>query len=179
MNRIEHNGDTGQDGVLFGRREILKAGAGLAATPLLAGISAAAQAQQRTGATDAVPYRTRAYGTTSATTPIEPIEIRRRALEAHDVLIDVLYCGICHSDIHTVQGYRSTDGSSVVPGHEIIGRVAAIGAAVTKFKVGDIAGVGCMVDSCRTCENCEADREQNCLNGTTFTYGSPDKRGTS
>ncbi|MES2459706.1 MAG: NAD(P)-dependent alcohol dehydrogenase [Armatimonadota bacterium] len=179
MKRIDATGDVRQIGPLLDRREILKAGAGLVAAPILAGIPAGAQAESQTGATNTGPYRTRAYGTTSADRPIGPIEIVRRTLEAHDVLIDVLYCGICHSDIHTVHGHKSQEGSPVVPGHEIIGRVAAIGNAVTKFKVGDIAGVGCMVDSCRTCENCEADREQNCLNGTTFTYGSPDKRGTA
>lgn len=178
MKRIDATENDRQSGPLLDRRELLKAGAGLVAAPLLIGASAAAQARQRTGAAGAGPYLTRAYGATSATSPIGPTQIPRRALEAHDVLIDVLYCGICHSDIHTVHGHRSS-GTAIVPGHEIIGRVAAVGAAVTKFKVGDIAGVGCMVDSCRTCENCEADREQNCVNGTTFTYGSPDKRGTS
>jgi uncharacterized zinc-type alcohol dehydrogenase-like protein len=91
------------------------------------------------------------------------------------VLIDVLYCGICHSDIHAVHGDWGSPNYPRVPGHEIIGRVAGVGNAVTKFRVGDIAGVGCMVDSCGECENCLADREQNCLNGTTFTYDAPDK----
>src|SRR4051812_37714762 len=83
-------------------------------------------------------------------------------------------CGICHSDIHSVNGDWSKPNVPVVPGHEIIGRVAAVGDKVTKFKIGDIGGVGCMVNSCRTCENCRADREQNCLKGTTFTYDAPD-----
>lgn len=124
------------------------------------------------------PFTAKAYGAKSPTSPLEPMEIKRRALGAHDVLIDILYCGICHSDIHTVrdewQPMMPTEYPSV-PGHEIIGRVQAIGESVTKFKVGDIGGVGCMVDSCRTCENCEDDREQNCHEGATFTYNSPDK----
>jgi uncharacterized zinc-type alcohol dehydrogenase-like protein len=105
------------------------------------------------------------------------MQIERRAVGPHDVLLDVLYCGICHSDIHSVRDeWRPTLPTVYpnVPGHEIVGRVLAVGSAVTKFKVGDIGGVGCMVDSCRTCENCQADREQNCLKGATFTYNSPD-----
>lgn len=117
----------------------------------------------------------RAYGASSATSPLGPIEIKRRALGKNDVLLDVLYCGVCHSDIHTVRGEWGPAQYPCVPGHEIIGRVQAVGTEVTKFKVGDIGGVGCMVDSCRTCEHCEADREQNCLAGATFTYDSPDK----
>ncbi|WP_233094010.1 NAD(P)-dependent alcohol dehydrogenase [Azotobacter chroococcum] len=103
------------------------------------------------------------------------MQIERRAVGANDVLLDVLYCGVCHSDIHHVRSEWGPDRYPCVPGHEIIGRVLAVGSAVTKFKVGDIGGVGCMVDSCRTCDNCLADREQNCLNGVTLTYNSPDK----
>ncbi|HEV8483912.1 MAG TPA: NAD(P)-dependent alcohol dehydrogenase [Blastocatellia bacterium] len=103
------------------------------------------------------------------------MQIERRALRSNDVLLDVLYCGICHSDIHIVCSEWRPAKYPCVPGHEIIGRVAAVGSAVTKFKVGDIGGVGCMVDSCGTCENCKADHEQNCLNGTTFTYDSDDR----
>ncbi|WP_058913798.1 NAD(P)-dependent alcohol dehydrogenase [Entomohabitans teleogrylli] len=101
--------------------------------------------------------------------------IQRRALGPKDVHIDILYCGICHSDIHAVRGDWRVPDLPIVPGHEIVGRVVAVGSAVTKFRPGDIAGVGCMVDSCGECENCLADREQICLNGTTFTYGAPDK----
>jgi uncharacterized zinc-type alcohol dehydrogenase-like protein len=102
----------------------------------------------------------------------------RRALGPRDILLEVLYCGMCHSDIHQIRNeWPNTVPTNypVVPGHEIIGRVRAVGNQVTKFRVGDIGGVGCMVDSCRTCDNCLSDREQNCLNGTTFTYNSPDK----
>ena len=91
------------------------------------------------------------------------------------MLLDVLYASICHSDIHTVRGDWGTPNFPCVPGHEIVGRVTAVGSGVTKFRVGDIGGVGCMVDACGTCENCLADREQICLNRTTFTYGSEDK----
>ena len=98
-----------------------------------------------------------------------------RAIGPNDVLLDVLYCGICHSDIHIVRSEWRPTRYPCVPGYEIIGRVQAVGSAVTKFKVGDIGSVGCMVDSCGTCENCLADREQNCLNGTTFPYHSTDR----
>ncbi|ACG74566.1 Alcohol dehydrogenase GroES domain protein [Anaeromyxobacter sp. K] len=105
------------------------------------------------------------------------MQIKRRAVGPNDVLLDVLYCGICHSDIHQARNEWSSFPTvyPCVPGHEIIGRVQAVGNAVTKFKVGDIGGVGCMVDSCGTCENCLADREQNCLKGATFTYNAPDR----
>ncbi|MCA9614588.1 MAG: NAD(P)-dependent alcohol dehydrogenase, partial [Myxococcales bacterium] len=85
------------------------------------------------------------------------------------------YAGICHSDIHTVDGDWGQNAYPLVPGHEIVGRVTAVGSDVTRFRVGDSVGVGCMVDSCGECENCRADREQNCLRGTTFTYGSLDR----
>lgn len=121
------------------------------------------------------PFQVRAYGAKRSGGRIEPLQIQRRALGPNDVLIDVLYAGICHSDIHTVRGDWGAPSLPVVPGHEIVGRVLAVGSKVTKFKAGEIAGVGCMVDSCGTCENCLNDREQICLNGTTFTYNAPDK----
>ena len=93
----------------------------------------------------------------------------------NDVLLDILYCGVCHSDIHIARSEWGASTYPCVPGHEFIGRVREVGSAVTKFRVGDIGGVGCMVDACGTCENCRADREQNCLNGATFTYDSTDK----
>lgn len=166
------------------RRKALKAGAGLlAAAPAIIGaVSASSPAQaQNANAPDTDtaigngPYPTRAYAATSPTSPLTPLAIQRRALGAYDVLLDVLYCGVCHSDIHTVRSDWGSTNYPVVPGHEIIGRVLAVGSKVTKFRVGDIGGVGCMVDACRSCANCLDDREQNCLNGTTFTYDSPDK----
>nr|WP_281357543.1 NAD(P)-dependent alcohol dehydrogenase [Stenotrophomonas bentonitica] len=101
----------------------------------------------------------------------------RRALRPNDVFIDVLYCGICHSDIHQNRDDTPSQRTTfpIVTGHEIIGRVTAVGSAVTKFRVGDIGGVGAMVDSCGACTTCRAGREMNCLNGATFTYNSPDK----
>jgi alcohol dehydrogenase (NADP+) len=118
--------------------------------------------------------KTNAYAAQSATKPLAPFNFQRRDLGKHDVQIDILYCGVCHSDLHTV---RSEWGGTIypcVPGHEIIGRVVAVGVHVKKFQAGDTAGVGCMVDSCRTCANCEEDLEQFCT-ATTFTYNSPDK----
>ncbi|HET8563038.1 MAG TPA: NAD(P)-dependent alcohol dehydrogenase, partial [Candidatus Binatia bacterium] len=160
------------------RRKFLIAGLGLAAAPLLTRVATGAPAAQTDVPVGTEPFPVRAYGTSSASSPLQPMQIERRALGPHDVLLDVLYCGVCHSDIHQARNeWPDTVPTTypVVPGHEIIGRVRAVGNKVTKFKVDDIGGVGCMVDSCGTCENCLADREQNCLNGTTFTYNSPDK----
>ena len=122
-------------------------------------------------------YAAQAFGNANADTPLRPINIERRALGLNDVLLEVLYCGVCHSDIHQARDEWNSWGPTAypcVPGHEIVGRVHAAGKAVTKFRVGDIGGVGCMVNSCGTCENCAADREQNCNNHATFTYNSPD-----
>jgi uncharacterized zinc-type alcohol dehydrogenase-like protein len=173
-----NNPDRDHDAVLNGRRDFLKAGAVLASAPLLGGLVSSAHAAPTEENIGKGPYPTKAYGTTSATTLLKPMSIVRRALGPHDVLLDVLYCGVCHSDIHQARNeWPNTVPTTypVVPGHEIIGQVRAVGNQVTKFRVDDIGGVGCMVDSCRTCENCLNDREQNCLNGTTFTYNSPDK----
>jgi len=156
------------------RRKVLLAGASLVAAPLLAGAATGAQAEQAQSSVGNGPFPARAYSAASATSPLVPMQIERRAIGPNDVFLDVLYCGICHSDIHHVRSDWGPDRYPCVPGHEIIGRVQAVGSAVTKFKVGDIGGVGCMVDSCRTCENCLADREQNCLKGATLTYNSPD-----
>ena len=117
-----------------------------------------------------------AYAALDATSPLVPYKLDRREPKASDVQIEVLYCGICHSDLHTAR--NEWGGSTVypcVPGHEIVGRVVKVGAKVTKFKEGDTVGVGCMVDSCRTCPNCKDNLEQFCDNGTVFTYNSPDK----
>jgi uncharacterized zinc-type alcohol dehydrogenase-like protein len=114
-----------------------------------------------------------AYAARSATTPFAPFTFERREPGPHDVAIDILFCGICHSDIHTV---RSEWGEAIypcVPGHEIVGRVFAVGGHVGKFKVGDLVGVGCMVDSCQHCEPCHEGLEQYCENGFTGTYNGP------
>jgi uncharacterized zinc-type alcohol dehydrogenase-like protein len=118
---------------------------------------------------------TKAYSAQTQTSPLAPVSIQRRDPGPHDVQIKILYCGVCHSDLHTVRNEWHGTTYPCVPGHEIIGRVLKTGAQVKKFKEGDIAAVGCMVDSCRTCENCKDDLEQFCANGTIFTYNSPDK----
>jgi len=114
------------------------------------------------------------YGNTAATSPLERMEIDRRDPGPKDVRIDVLYCGICHSDLHTARNEWHGTTYPCIPGHEIVGRVTAVGAEVTKLKVGDVAGVGCMVDSCRSCSECKDDLEQFCAKGAIFTYNSPD-----
>jgi alcohol dehydrogenase (NADP+) len=120
--------------------------------------------------------KTNAYAAHNATTPLAPFSFQRRELGKHDVQIEILYCGVCHSDLHTVRSEWGSTTYPCVPGHEIIGRVVKVGAHVKEFKEGDTAGVGCMVDSCRTCENCKDDLEQFCEKGTIFTYNSPDKQ---
>jgi alcohol dehydrogenase (NADP+) len=104
-------------------------------------------------------------------------EFERRDPGAHDVLIEVAYCGVCHSDIHQAREEWGAAIFPMVPGHEIVGRVTRVGAGVKKFAVGDLAGVGCMVDSCRHCPNCLAGEEQYCDNGTVWTYNARDKSG--
>jgi alcohol dehydrogenase (NADP+) len=122
---------------------------------------------------------TAAYAAPVAKAPLGPITIERRVPRAHDVLIDVLYCGICHSDIH--QARDEWDGSAfpMVPGHEITGVVSQVGSEVTKFKVGDNVGVGCFVDSCRHCTNCKGGQEQYCLEGMTPTYNGVERDGVT
>jgi uncharacterized zinc-type alcohol dehydrogenase-like protein len=117
----------------------------------------------------------KAYGAAASTEDLKPLEIQRRAVGSEDIKIDITYCGVCHSDIHTVRNDWKGSKYPVVPGHEIIGRVVEIGANVTSHKVGDLVGVGCLVDSCQTCLSCEKDLEQFCENGATFTYNSADK----
>ncbi len=117
------------------------------------------------------------YAAHSATTELQPFSFERREPRAQDVAIDILYCGICHSDIHSARDEWGGAQYPLVPGHEIIGRVSAVGNAVSKFKVGDMVGVGCMVDSCRECHSCHDGLEQYCENGFTGTYGMADKIG--
>ena len=118
---------------------------------------------------------TKAYAANSATTPLSPFSFERRSPGEHDVQIEILYCGICHSDVHTVRNEWHGTTYPCVPGHEIVGRVTQVGAQVKKFKEGDMAGVGCLVDSCHTCGSCEDHLEQFCDKGAIFTYNSPDK----
>ena len=120
---------------------------------------------------------TKAYSAASATAPLAATKIKRRDPTGHDVQIEILFCGICHSDVHQVRNEWSSDMPTVypcVPGHEIVGRVTKVGAAVTKYKLGDLAAVGCMVDSDGTCPNCREGLEQFCPN-LTLTYNFPDK----
>ena len=117
----------------------------------------------------------KAYGNYSATEELVPLNIERRELLPNDVQIDILYCGVCHSDIHTARSEWGPARYPVVPGHEIVGKVLAVGSDVTKFKVGDSVGVGCIVDSCKHCSSCDEGLEQYCENGMTGTYGSIDK----
>lgn len=117
----------------------------------------------------------RAYGTTAPDAPLGPMMVKRREPRPQDVQIEILYCGICHSDLHQVRNEWQNTVYPCVPGHEIIGRVVKAGQAVKKFKEGDIAGVGCLVDSCRTCPNCKAGLEQFCDNTATFTYNGEDR----
>jgi alcohol dehydrogenase (NADP+) len=122
-------------------------------------------------------YHAKAYSAASATSPLCHAEINRRAPGAHDVQIEILFCGICHSDLHQVRNeWRGMWPTvyPIVPGHEIVGRVTNVGAAVTKYKPGDLAAVGCMVDADGVCPQCRAGLEQFCP-GVTFTYNSPDK----
>ena len=117
----------------------------------------------------------KAFGTNAPADDLKQLNIQRRTVTAKDVEIDILYCGVCHSDLHTA---RNEWGGTVypnVPGHEIVGRITNAGNKVTKFKVGDLVGVGCMVDSCRECESCKEGLEQYCEKGNTGTYNSPDK----
>ncbi len=118
---------------------------------------------------------TPAYAATSPTTPLAPLAIDRREPGPSDVLIDISYCGVCHSDIHQVRDEWGGSIYPMVPGHEIVGTVARTGAAVQQWKVGDVVGVGCFVDSCRKCAACQAGEEQYCENGMTPTYNGRER----
>jgi uncharacterized zinc-type alcohol dehydrogenase-like protein len=114
----------------------------------------------------------------SATAPLAPYSFERRDPKDHDVVIEIKYSGICHSDIHMSRSEWGASTYPMVPGHEIAGVVSAIGAKVNKYKVGDHVGVGCFVDSCRTCANCKQDLDQYCLEGNTLTYNSKERDGS-
>ena len=115
----------------------------------------------------------KAFGAYAADKSLEAIDIDRRAPGDHDVQIDIAYCGVCHSDLHTVRGEWAGTLYPCVPGHEIVGRVSAVGARVTRFQPGDLVGVGCIVDSCGGCASCGEHLEQYCEKGMTGTYNSP------
>jgi len=113
------------------------------------------------------------YAAPSAQQPLAPFAFERRQPGPRDVRVDILYCGVCHSDLHTVRNEWGNTLYPSLPGHEIVGRVSAVGSEVKGFKVGDLAGVGCMVDSCHSCPSCDAGEEQYCENGFTGTYNGP------
>ncbi|MGI4859051.1 MAG: NAD(P)-dependent alcohol dehydrogenase [Janthinobacterium lividum] len=119
---------------------------------------------------------THAYAAQSPTTPLAPFDLTHRALRDHDLAIDVMFCGVCHSDLHMARNEWGVTQYPIVPGHEIVGRVTQVGPEVTRYKVGDLVGVGCMVDSCRACSNCRDGLEQYCDTGFTGTYNDPDRQ---
>lgn len=119
--------------------------------------------------------QTYGYAAKSADTPLEPFSFSRRALREDDVEMEILYCGVCHSDLHTARNDWGWSSYPTVPGHEIVGRVTAVGPGVIGYEVGDHVAVGCMVDSCLECDQCNAGEEQFCREGMTQTYGSPDR----
>jgi uncharacterized zinc-type alcohol dehydrogenase-like protein len=131
-----------------------------------------------TARNEAASYEARAWAAPGSTSPLAPATIRRREPGLHDVKIDVLFCGVCHSDLHQARDEWHSVMPTVypcVPGHEVLGRVVKAGSGVTRFKEGDLAAVGCMVDSCRTCPACLEGEEQFCARPATFTYNSPDR----
>ena len=121
--------------------------------------------------------QTRAYAAQSSDGPLTPFKIDRRSPGSTDVALDILYCGVCHSDLHTARGEWGGTIYPCVPGHEIVGRVTALGNKVSRFKVGELVGVGCMVDSCQHCKPCADGLEQYCENGFTGTYNGPEQNG--
>ncbi|MCC6908601.1 MAG: NAD(P)-dependent alcohol dehydrogenase [Phycisphaerales bacterium] len=118
---------------------------------------------------------TKAFAAQSESAPLGPFSVQRREPRPVDVEIDILYCGVCHSDIHFARNEWGMTNYPIVPGHEILGRVTRVGSEVTKFRPGDLAAVGCLVDSCRTCSSCKQGLEQFCLNVPVFTYNGDDK----
>ncbi|MCE3076624.1 NAD(P)-dependent alcohol dehydrogenase [Chryseobacterium gwangjuense] len=119
-------------------------------------------------------FTVKAYGAESKTADLKEMNIERRDATPNDVEIEILYCGVCHSDLHTARNDWGGTMYPAVPGHEIVGRITKIGSDVTQFKIGDLAGVGCIVDSCGHCESCKHDLEQYCQNGFTGTYNGKD-----
>jgi alcohol dehydrogenase (NADP+) len=118
------------------------------------------------------------YAVQDATAPLQPYSFERRELRDDDVLIDILYCGVCHSDLHQARNEWGGTVYPLVPGHEIVGKISKTGSAVSKFKAGDVVGVGCFVDSCRTCHSCKKGLEQYCENGAVGTYNGREKDGS-
>ena len=115
------------------------------------------------------------FAARTADGPLAPFEFERRAPRQNDVVIDIEYCGVCHTDLHLARNHFGFTTYPIVPGHEIIGRVREVGSGVARFKVGERVGVGCMVDSCRHCQPCHKGWEQDCVEGPTFSYASTDR----
>ncbi|NBF08173.1 NAD(P)-dependent alcohol dehydrogenase [Pseudomonas sp. Fl4BN1] len=120
-------------------------------------------------------YTAIGYAAQSATSPLTPIKFERRSPRVDDVVINILFSGVCHSDIHQARNEWGIAVYPLMPGHEIVGKVISVGGGVVKYKVGDVVGVGCMVDSCRHCAACKSDLEQYCSEGPTMTYATPDR----
>ncbi len=137
--------------------------------------SAKLASRSGSGSRDVSTFPALGFAARSRTSPLEPFRFERRAPGATDVQIEILHCGVCHSDLHTVRNEWAGTTYPVVPGHEIVGRVVRVGDQVTRFKAGDLAAVGCMVDSCRACPNCADGLEQYCDNELVLTYNSPDR----
>jgi uncharacterized zinc-type alcohol dehydrogenase-like protein len=119
--------------------------------------------------------KTIGYAALTPSSPLAPFSFERRDLRTNDVAMEILYCGVCHSDLHNARNDWGGTTYPLVPGHEIVGRVTAVGGGVSRHKVGDTVAVGCLVDSCQHCDQCKRDHEQYCRNGWTGTYGTPDR----
>lgn len=115
------------------------------------------------------------YAALTPQSPLAPFRFERRELQPNDVMLEILFCGVCHSDLHVARSEWGPSRYPCVPGHEIVGRVTGVGGAVTKFRIGEMAAVGCMVDSCRSCPSCREGEEQFCEQGAVMTYGGPEK----
>jgi len=119
----------------------------------------------------------KSYAAMAVAENLVPWDFSRRSPRPHDVVVEILFCGVCHTDIHFIRNDFGMSAYPLVPGHEIVGRVKETGSSVKKFKAGDTVGIGCLVDSCRECDNCKHDLEQYCLNGATYTYSAPERHG--
>src|ERR1700712_306753 len=120
---------------------------------------------------------TKGYAAQSKDSPVASWQFERRDPGPKDVQFDILFCGVCHSDLHQARNEWGNSIFPMVPGHELVGKVTRVGNEVKKFKAGDLVGVGCLVDSCRTCENCKEGLEQYCLNGSSATYNGYEQDG--